>query len=177
MRWLLLSAMVGILGATTPNVAEAVDKCQAFPAGSLSRMECERQEAARLRQEEQTRRREQESNLGTTPRGTTILDFGCPYGSLGGVTFLSGAPGETVDGTFLNTFGKTAQDIRVSLELMDSQNRIVDRVSASVFPSTLGPSEVGKFQFYLPHRNQLSRPWDCFRVIVTERPPDQIQIR
>jgi hypothetical protein len=177
MRWLILFAMTGILFAAAPDASVGADKCQAFPAGSLSRMECERQEAARIRQEEQAKRKEQESNLGTTARGTTIDDFSCPSGSPSGVTFLSGAPGETVDGSFLNNFGKTAQDIRVSLELVDNQGRIVDRVSAAVFPSTLGPSEVGKFQLYLPHRNQLSRPWDCFRAIVTERPPEQIQVR
>ena len=177
MNRLVFLGMAGILLLTSSGVARAAERCQAFPAASLTRTECERQEAERARKEEETKRKERESSVGTRPRGTTLSDYTCPGGNPGAVTLFSGSPGETIEGNFLNGFGKTVQGARVSFELVDTQNRIIDRISAAIFPDTLGPGEAGKFRLYLPHRNELSRAWDCFRVIVTEKPPDQIQIR
>lgn len=152
--------------------------CATLPPDSISRMECERVQAEKAREEERAKKREQESNLGTITRpGTTLYDFACPSGHTGAVTFLSGAPGETVDGVYTRTGSTIGYGVSVNLQLLDNQNRIVSQVSASVFPNTLGPGEGGKFQVYLPHRNELSRPWGCFRVIVTERPPERLEIR
>ena len=140
-------------------------------------MECDRQEAARIRQEEEIKRKEQGVSLGTSPRGTTMHDFICPLGSPGGVTFLSGLPGDTVYGSVANTLRKTMHGVRMNFEFMDNQSKLVERVTAAAFPGTLAPSEVGEFRVRLPHRAQLSRPWDCVRVVVTEQDPQQIEMR
>ena len=177
MSRLAFLGMAAILAMVPYDVVRAAERCQAFPAASFTRMECERQEAERARKEEEAKKKERELNLGTTPRGTTLSDYTCPGGNPSGVTFFSGSPGETIEGNFSNALGKAVQGVRVSFELVDTQNRMIDRVSAAMFPDTLGPGEAGKFRLYLPHRNELSRAWDCFRVIVTDKPPDQIQVR
>jgi hypothetical protein len=161
-----------------PNLAWADDgPCGGLPAGSLSRTECERQKAARIRQEEELKRRKQEAELGTVLRGTTIHDFMCRSTSPSGVTFVSGLPGDAVHGRFLNTLDKKAHGLGVSFEFLDHQSTVVGKVIAPVFPDTLGPSEVGEFHANLPHRNQLSRPWDCLRVTVVEQDAKQIEMR
>ena len=162
-----------------PDPAWAAEApCATLPPNSISRMECERTQAEKTLQEERAKKKEQDSNLGTITRpGTTIYDFACPAGHTGAVTFLSGAPGETVDGVYTRTEKTIGYGVSVNLQLLDNQNRIVSQVSASVFPNTLGPGEGGKFQVYLPHRNELARPWDCYRVIVTERPPERLETR
>jgi hypothetical protein len=89
--------LVGGAGLTWAGEAP----CAKLPPDSISRTECERVQAEKARQEEQAKKRVQDSNLGTLTRpGTTLYDFACPSGHTGGVTFLSGAPGETVDGIY-----------------------------------------------------------------------------
>ena len=169
-------AVLFVTGAAPAWAGEA--PCAKLPPDSLSRTECERGQAEKARQEERAKQRVQDSDLGTLTRpGTTLSDFACPSGLTGGVAFLSGAPGETVDGIYTRTGSTIGYGVSVNLQLLDNQNRTVSQVSASVFPNTLGPGEGGKFQVYLPHRNELSRPWDCFRVIVTERPPERLEVR
>lgn len=168
-----MMAMVLVGGAVLVPAAES--PCLTLPQGSLSRMECERQEAARVRQEEQ--RKEEGRGLGTSPRGTTVHDFMCDLKSPSGVTFVTGLPGDAVHGRVLNTLGKTAHGVGLSFEFLDHERKVVGRVITAVFPGTLGPSEVGDFQVKLPHRAELSRPWDCLRVTVVEQDPQQIQMR
>ncbi len=140
-------------------------------------MECERLEAARVRQREGIKRQEEGLSLGTSPRGTIMHDFICPSGSPVGVTFLSGLPGETIHGSVVNALHKTAHGVRVNFELLDNQGRVVERVMVAVFPGTLAPLDVGEFRVRLPHRAELSKPWDCVRVVVTEQDPRQIEMQ
>jgi hypothetical protein len=169
-------AVLLVAGAEPTWAGEA--PCAKLPPDSLSRTECERGQAEKARQEERAKKRVQDSDMGTLTRpGTTLSDFACPSGHSGGVTFLSGSPGETVDGAYTRTGDTIGYGLSVNLQLLDNQNRIVIQVATSVFPNTLGPGQGGKFQVYLPHRNELSRPWDCYRVIVTERPPERLEVR
>jgi len=170
-----MMVMVLVGGAALAPAAES--PCLKLPQGSLSRMECEGQEAARILQERQRKQDEGGRSLGTSPRGTTMHDFMCDLRGPSGVTFITGLPGDTVHGRVLNTLGKTAHGVGVTFEFLDQERKVVGQVIAAVFPGTLGPSGVGDFQVKVPHRAELSRPWDCVRVTVVERDPQQIQIR
>src|SRR3990172_9538483 len=98
MYGLVFLLTVGVLiGAET--IAAAANACQSLPPGSISRTECEYQQAEKTRQEERARQRKQFENTGiTAPTGTTMYGFACASGHQGTVTFLSGSPGETIEG-------------------------------------------------------------------------------
>lgn len=168
-RLVLAAALIVFLPGWPSLLAAAESPCAGFPAGSISRRECERNVS---KQKEEERVRESQRQILDIQMQTGLEPWLCDTAGGAAITNVVGSPGGRVSGTYRNLSPDPTRKMEVGFQFYGPQGDIVGQVRAPVTPGALKSGDSGTFVLNVPDRQ--GNPdgnvgaWACFRFVFTD---------